>query len=686
ASRQQWKGLYFVPLPVTFGILIFAPLVLGIVLYAIGASGVARPRLAAGLAIAGALIPLILFAALSTSWLNNVPLRTSLFGNGSGQAWWTPALQLDDFAMWGALGVMVFIGPLVLWLAWRGGFAVSQSAGGDEASQTATEDATDTSLISAPAQPLARERWQGLSVALAIESAALAVCFGDGVGWVALWWLVLVALVWLLGELGTAASSFDRISAVALALGPILWFVTMLVVGNGGGSYRVSDLMGTGKTNLLGSILPELTIALAAGLYPFLGWVRRRAQLTPPAGLAALLVGVLPAALFIGGRTFAALEDTSGLTARIGALTPPITTGIVWVVLGAVSIAISGLLSLGTRNARALLANLAIAQGGWALMALGISLPAAIYGYVMLLATMVVGLGAMIASQVAGGTLKADYELDGAGPRPFGLATRPLNLLIWSIGAASLIGLPLFAGFDPRHLISSSTLKASQLVIPLVGFAWAGDVLFAIALLRFLAPAFANWEPVAIDRLRSAGWWRLAPEDVPGALLAAIALVAGIASPGFLALGGHNVAGALLQSSLTQTGPSIGAYGYVTQVSQWLPGFAWIAALLLGAIVLLSLAKARVVVPAPQLAAEATSDGEDAPLELATLNEPDAAWSDLSRAFGAGVTVPGRSWLETMGPAEPAEDPPEEAADPDGDETSGSADAEREQQKTGGQA
>ena len=125
------------------------------------------------------------------------------------------------------------------------------------------------------------------------------------------------------------------------------------------------------------------------------------------------------------------------------------------------------------------------------MIALGVSHPAGILGVVVLLATMVFGLAALITASVVGGTLAPDVEADGAGPHPFGFDLRPANVAVWVAGALSLIGAPLLGGFVAQQMISTGAVRAAQIIIPLVGLGWAGDALLVIALLRAVAPAFA---------------------------------------------------------------------------------------------------------------------------------------------------------------------------------------------------
>ncbi len=192
------------------------------------------------------------------------------------------------------------------------------------------------------------ESWGGYALVLGLESAALVLCFADSVVWFAIAWVALAVLAWGVGELGAAPADLDRLSLILMALGPILWLVAMLPIAAPIGGSRFSDLAGVGGESVLLTIFVMIFLALAGGVYPFNGWVRRRAIYTPPAGFRAIVLAVLPAALFAGGRTYSALQtsastpDAANLWPQLGAAVPPITIGIVLVLLGALTIAIVG--------------------------------------------------------------------------------------------------------------------------------------------------------------------------------------------------------------------------------------------------------------------------------------------------------------------------------------------------------
>ncbi len=504
-----------------FGVLTLTPAVMALAILGLGLAQRARAPWARGLAALGALVPAACLIILVPDLTSGVPFHVALWpGSGIQQSWFAPVLRADNFAIYGAAGVAFLVTPLLLWIGWQStqrataGEPAAELAPADAATEpTAPADAHDggepgdaeasapeaaaTPVRSVPPDLLRQEQWASLALPLGIEAAALLICFADNILWFGVCWIALAACAWGLGELGSTGNMLDRRGLGVMLAGPVLWIGAMLLVAAPAHAPRFYDLMGHGGTPVLKIFLLALTLALAGGAYPFLAWVRRRAAFTTPAGLGAVVLAVLPAALFAGARTYSALQDRSNLWPAFGSVTPPITAGIAFVILGALTVGVCGLLALGRSDGRSLIALLGSAQVGWGLVALGSGEPAAIIGLCVLLATAVLGLGAMLASLVAGGMVTTDVEPVGAGPHPFGAPLSRANLFAWSTGALALVGAPLFSGFVSREMITAAALGGTKLIIPLLGLAWAGDALLALALLRATAPALRGKPAVA---------------------------------------------------------------------------------------------------------------------------------------------------------------------------------------------
>ena len=594
-------------LTLLFGLMTLAPAVVAILLVILSRLTTFRlPSLVAfalaGLAAAAPIVGLIL---LSDDLTFPTPLRFAFAGNSATP--FAPVFRADGLSFYGAWGIAALIVPLLLWLVWMD----AGRSGGSYGRMLAE-----------------------LGLVIGLEVCALHLVFSDNLLWLGLIWLALVALTWYLGEQGAESNNLDYRGLIAMLLGPALTALLLLLVAITTKDHTFFGLAGHSAASPWQILLLAITLSLAGGGYPFVAWVRRRAAFATPSGFGALLALALPVVVFVGARIWGALQaTTSGLWPQIGAVTPPITGGIALAVFGSLTIAIAGLLALGRRDGRTLVALLATAQVGWGLFALGSSQPAAAIGIVVLLATSVVGIGAMAASLVAGGVVTADDEPDGAGPAPFGLASRPLNLLAWSVGAATALGVPFFGGFIARHLITAGTLAGTKLGIPLLGLAWLGDALFALALIRATVLAFkSDPDELADDEAEKPARSSVSELlELPGAVLAVLGIALGIFPQTFL-----NWGALFAVDQITPQGAANGVlrvipFGYTTGNSQWLPGIFWLAAVVLaGVVLLLRLGTHRTAVTLETSGEEAlTGMG----MEGAALEEPSVVWVDLASAF-----------------------------------------------------
>nr|MBF6592040.1 hypothetical protein [Ktedonobacterales bacterium] len=336
-----------------FGVLTLTPAVMALVILGLGLSQRARAPLALGLAALGAVVPAISLLLLAPDLSLGVPFHVALWpGAGIQHAWFAPVLRADNFGLFAAFGLVYLITPLLLWIAWRTSRVAPDAALAPDAAvePVSAPDAGAVAPVArrtAPADLLRTEQWVGLTLGLGLEAAGLMLLFAENILWLGFAWLVLVGLVWGLGEIGTEASMLDRRGLACMVAGPVLWIGAMLLVAVPADAPRFFDLMGLGGAAPLKVFLLAITLTLAGGAYPFLVWVRRRAAFTTPAGLGAVVLVALPAAIFVGARTYSALQDSGGLWPQLGSVTPPITAGILFSLLGALTIAVCGLLALG---------------------------------------------------------------------------------------------------------------------------------------------------------------------------------------------------------------------------------------------------------------------------------------------------------------------------------------------------
>lgn len=607
------------PLTIFFGALTLTPLVMALALVGFGLARRATIGPALTLTLVGAVIPILGLAYLLTEVSGGFPLEISLLGDST--TWLALYARVDALSIYAALGVAIIVAPLLLWLAWRAAPLDETEEAEVAAGVSATVD--ETPEPARPAHALGRWQLAGVALALALESLALWVCFAENIVLLGIVWIALVAAAWALGELGSEQSILDLRGLSLMLVGPVIWLVTVLLIAGPAGARLLLDLTGTTRLPIGHLFVISLALTFAAGAYPALAWVRKRASISTPAGLGAVSLAVMPAALFVGARTFSIGATLSSSWPALNIGKPSITIGIVLTVLGALSVAVSGLMALGRRDPRSLIAMLTLLAAGWGLVGLGIGSPLSELGVTLLLATSVLGLGAAIASLVAAGAITADVEPDSAGPRIFGEPLRPALMFAWLVGVASLVGVPLLAGFAPLQLISADSLIGTRLNIPLVGLAWVGSALMAIALTRATAPAFSA--PVGVDYLEEdeldeneetdtadetdaaqseptspasadetataesgdetaddeaagdeqeeeeapvASSPELRLEELPGVALATLIIIAGVA-PALALFLARDAAGATLQAGMLTAVLDPSSSGYTAGVSQW---------------------------------------------------------------------------------------------------------------------
>lgn len=663
------------------GLVTLGPAVFGVLIIALGLVRRLSWYQALGLCVVGALVPVVGLPFLAPEVAFGDPVTVRPFGLGVGfTTWIAPTYRIDTFALALAIGVAYLITPLMLWMAFAEGASagLARDAAAEESAEAedgvksnaldpATESAPRPATATGARRLAARPLVVTVSLALVLESALLTFLFADNLVLLGVAWILVAALGWGLGEAASDADTVDRLGLLAMLPGPVLWLAIILFPAVAAHAPRLIELTGRTAINPLESILLAVALALAGGAYPAITWVRRRAALATPAGIAAIVLAILPAAVYAATRTYAVAADSANrwplfATPPQGATTPPpITVGVAYVVLGTATVVVSAVLALGRRDGRSLVALLATAQVGWGLVGVGAGRPASVLGVILLLPAATLGLGAMLAALVAGGTLTSDVEPDADGPRPVGAPARPLALVAWSIGAAGLVGTPFLAGFTPRHLIGAGALEVGTLTIPLMGLCWAGDVLLGLAVLRATAPALGNWMATAAQ---PAG--RMVTEylrDLPATLLAALALVAGISPALVIGWFGRMAAESLLVPGSLPTKLTLELAGYTIGPIQWLGTLAWLVAALVAGAALLAVrpGAARSTVPvfrsglaeessvgttvvtpsAAEVKAEAALDAERSP----GLSEPQVAWSDLRPAFDSAWTLPAGEWL-----------------------------------------
>ncbi len=489
-------------LTIFYGLLTLAPLALGVALAALGLARRATPVVGVALAVAGVILPVAGLAWMAAEVSAGYPLEIALWGGPA--TWLAIYARADALSVYTGLGVAALVTPLLLWVAWSAAppdsaETTEPETGEPEAAEADEADAESATPAGAGSRSMGRWQWTGVALTLALESFLLSLVFAENIAWLLLTWLLVIGASWALGELGSDPQSLDWKSLTLMAAPPLVWFITTMLIAGPAGDWRLIDLMGGTKFPIGHLFVMTLAVAVAAGAWPALGWMRKRASITAPVGLGAAALAVMPAALFVGARTFSIAQTVSSEWPAFTIAKPPITIGVSLALLGAVTVLFAGLLALGRRDGRGLLASSALAVAGWGLLGLGVGEPLAGLGLILLLTTSTLGLGAMLAALVASGAVTADIEPDSAGPHIFGEPARPAALFAWVVGAATVVGLPLFAGFAPLQIISAAALPGPRVVIPLVGLAWGGATLLLIGLLRATAPAFTSPVVALVD-------------------------------------------------------------------------------------------------------------------------------------------------------------------------------------------
>ncbi len=671
-------------LTLLIGFATLAPIVFGAIIFALGAAGRATRRLVLVLSILGCAVPALAMVFLVPEVSFGDPIAVRPFGLGAGfGAWLIPTFRIDALAVYAGFGLAFLVLPLLAWLALvrldtpESTAAELQDESDDHLSEDLNPSAQESNeLTSDPeagdASPELAEHdlreiiakantfaptkvVRGLALSLALGTFALIAVFADGLVLLGVAWIAVAVGAWALGEVGSAWDDLDRPGLLATLVGPILWLVTMVVAAAAVNATRLVDLGGRKALTSFECVVLAVVFALAGGAYPAIAWVRRRAGLATPAGIAALALVVLPGTLYVAARTYAVSADAANSWPVIGASSPsgsppPITAGLAFVVLGTVTVVIAGLSALGRRDARALIALLAVSQIGWGLVGLGAGRPASVTGVVVLVSSMVLGLGAMIASVVAGEAVSSDVEPEADGPRPLGASFRPYTLTSWCLGAGSLLGVPLLAGFAPRQLIAVGTVQGSGLNVPLGALCWAGDALLALAILRATAPALVGEFSARLERGRAltAPQWT----DLPAMVFAALATLFGIFPGLVIGLFSGVATQSLLAPGSVQAVMTTSALGYSAGPAQWLAGIACLAVLATVAIVVIMRPGVESTnVPVYRSGRMDVSDEATATDELEEessenrLVDPAVAWNDLASTFDTPWTMPGGRWL-----------------------------------------
>lgn len=301
------------------------------------------------------------------------------------------------------------------------------------------------------------------------------------------------AVAWRRDERGSVEGAVKLLVMGAVATAFVLFGAALAYAETGELSLRA-----IGQASLLANALVLIGVGIKLGAVPFHGWVADGWQ--GATGPVALLLGT---------------------TAKAGLLTAALR---IWgdgadvlLVVAMLSMGVGGLLGLGQRSARRLLAASSIQHMGDLLLGVAIGGEGArqavllyVVGYVLSQAAVFFALEALADGEEADDLVL----LRGIGPR------RPVAATLLTIGFASLAGLPFTAGFLGKLALVQVAVGDGRWGA--LGLLVVGSVLGGAAYLRVLS---AVWAPGMIASTR---------QERPGALVVAGALALAVVLVGVL--------------------------------------------------------------------------------------------------------------------------------------------------------
>nr|MBF6592539.1 hypothetical protein [Ktedonobacterales bacterium] len=342
-----------ITLPQLALIMTLVPLVAGILLAALGAR---LPRRAAlPVAIIAVVIAFVAALLLAADALPGIPQLITLISFGSVGL----VHRLDNFSAYAIIGVTAWIAPVLLWMTTPRGAAL----------QVHTHST----------------RPQGfalLAVALLLSAVML-----DNVLLIVLCWAGIGLLAWLIARPETAfrpSSPQEWLDLLLLALGPLLFGLTMLSPMVFGKTTSIYDMTGRNIVNFAQGVLIILALAFATGMYPFILWARRVTQGVLPEASGILLLASLPFGIVMLGRV-APILATNGVWPawHLGPATIPLNA--LPLLIGIATIVISGLVLLFETDLVVITSTLAVLMLGWCFAAFGTGDNRALLGVTLLL-------------------------------------------------------------------------------------------------------------------------------------------------------------------------------------------------------------------------------------------------------------------------------------------------------------
>jgi formate hydrogenlyase subunit 3/multisubunit Na+/H+ antiporter MnhD subunit len=532
-----------------------APLLAGVAIVAIGPRWSRRAAL--GLAVIVVVIMAIAAILIGGDVLPVAPQLVTLISFGSVGL----VHRLDDFSAALIIGIAFWVTPILLWMTAPRG----------------------PSLNNEPASPRA------MGWVLIAASLALSAVLVDNVFLIALCWGGAGLVGWLIArpESNMAPGSPDEWLDLALfTLGPILFGLAMIYPAKINSTSSLYDMTGQHAIGFGAGIVLIIVLAFAAGMYPFIIWVRRVAQGVLPEAAGVLLLLQTPLALVMLARmiTLMAFKGTWPI-AHIGPAT--FTLNSLALILGVITIIVCGFVLLFERDLLAFTGFLNALILGWGFIAIGTGDQRALVGLVFVLLAQTLGIGTLLAVWSSFEWANRDLQVRDL----VGMARDlPGHFAAMLLAALSLVGMPLLAGFAAMATIDQSLLSEGGTAALGGAIIWIGNGLALVGVGRLLIAALGTPQENAEGSAPVPPPWEGIVLVIPVVLLVLMSVAPElllIKSPGLLGPVAR-VATALAPYASDFSTITVSPLGFTAGDAVWIPGAFWALAVALSGVAAIS--------------------------------------------------------------------------------------------------
>lgn len=513
--------------------------------------------------------------------------------------------RLDSFSAYLILGIACWVAPVLLWMT----------------APRTKADATQQPSV----RPLG---WALLAVGLALGAVLM-----DNVLWIALCWGGVGFIAWCMGRPDAAfrpTSQQEWLDLPLLTLGPVLFALAMIFPMNAAKTLSLYDMSNHTAFNFATGFLVLLVLFFAAGLYPFIIWVRRVAQGVLPEAVGVLLLLLTPIGIALFGRMVVLLAP-NGIwpTLHIGPATFALNA--VALILGIASVIVCGVVLLFEQDLLVITALLNALVLAWCAVAIGTGDNHALVGLTLLLLVQTLGVGALMA--VWGSLEWSDRELRVAGLE--GLARdMPSHFLVVLLASLTLVGVPLLSGFAAMATIDQGILSEGGTAALGGALIWIGNALALLGIVRIISRAVRQ----SVDDTDApvASTWETVGLLVPVALLLLIGIAPELLFLGKAPIWGPTIsaAAALLPIGTSFNDLALTPLGFTLGGLLWVPGVVWALGIVATGVVALCAGRIGAeATPSPVfVGGESYSDPS---------GEQSASWYDLAPLALSPLLLPG---------------------------------------------